>query len=241
MHKLFARSVTLQPNNVVVKSGKKIRLGEARALRIAEQARLPVPHVHSAERTADGQNQIRMDYIEGQTLDKLWPKMAALEKKSIARQMRDVLETMRNVPAPPGVIGGCDGIEIRDARAYTTYSSPACRDEAGFNAYLLSSLIKGTPRPIYDAFAGKLRTDHQVVLSHCGISPKNIIVKDGEIRGLIDWEDAGWYPEYWEYVKFFSRPVLDHGDWLNYADEIFPRTYPDELVDYIAISKWQHP
>lgn len=33
------------------------------------------------------------------------------------------------------------------------------------------------------------------------ISPQNILVENGHISGIIDWEQAGWYPEYWEYVK----------------------------------------
>lgn len=35
----------------------------------------------------------------------------------------------------------------------------------------------------------------------------NILVEGGRITGIIDWEYAGWYPEYWEYVKMiqFSR------------------------------------
>jgi Ser/Thr protein kinase RdoA (MazF antagonist) len=76
------------------------------------------------------------------------------------------------------------------------------------------------------------------VFSHRDLTPRNILVHEGKISGLVDWEDSGWYPEYWEYVKFFQRPA-DKG-WKDYAEDIFPEYYHDELVDFTAISKWQN-
>ncbi len=63
------------------------------------------------------------------------------------------------------------------------------------------------------------------------------MARDCKITGIIDWEDAGWYPEYWEYVKFFQRSSSEDGDWRCYADVMFPQSYPDEQVDHIAMSK----
>ena len=224
-----------------MKSGKRVVLEEGEALWIAEQAKLPVPHLYGAEKTLDGKTQIRMGYVEGQTLKKLWPDMSTDQKRDIAQQLRGILNTMRSIPPPPGLVGACGGGEIRDTRVYHTHRSPAPRDESGFNTYLLSALFKGTPPGIRNAFMKSLRTNHRIVLTHCDISPRNIIVRYGKIKGLIDWEDAGWYPEYWEYVKFFQRSGLDDGNWWCYADDIFPQLYPEELVTFIAMSKWQSP
>jgi aminoglycoside phosphotransferase (APT) family kinase protein len=112
-----------------------------------------------------------------------------------------------------------------------------CRDEEMFNQFLLSSLFKSTPEAIRQALSLHLRTDHRIVLTHGDLTPRNIIVQDCKIAGLIDWEDAGWYPEYWEYVKFFQRP--SEGDWKQYAHDIFPMLYHEELVGYTAMSRWQ--
>ena len=101
LHKLFARRVTLHPDNTVVKSGKRVVLEEAEALRIAKQANLPVPHVYSAEKAPDGKVQIRMDHVKGQTLTTVWPDMSADQKKDIVRQLRGILDTMRSIPPPP--------------------------------------------------------------------------------------------------------------------------------------------
>ena len=184
-----------------------------------------------------------MTYIEGQTLESQWPDMSSAEKGRIAHQLRDIVDEMRAIQPPPDYIGGCGGLEITDARDYSTYSVLACTDEEGFNSYLISSLFEKIPSPIKNALTRQLEkhfTTHKVVFSHCDLAPRNIIVKDGKIQGLVDWELAGWYPEYWEYVKFFQRGS-GLGDWREYADIIFSQAYPDELVTYTAICRWQIP
>lgn len=36
------------------------------------------------------------------------------------------------------------------------------------------------------------------MFSHNDLAPRNTIVDDGRIEGLLDWEVAGWFPEYGE-------------------------------------------
>ncbi|KAH8675139.1 kinase-like domain-containing protein [Ilyonectria robusta] len=238
LHKMFNRRVVLHPDNTVVKSGKRIAIGEAEALKVAALAGVPAPCVHDAHAAPNGQVHIRMSYIQGQSLDTLWPEMSTEQKKDIARQLRVMIEKMRSVAPPPHLISACDGSEIRDTRVHFTYHSSACQDESAFNEFLLSALYEQTPPLVREAFSRRLRTDHRIVLSHCDLTPRNILVEDGKIKGLVDWEDSGWYPEYWEYVKFFQRPA--DKEWKEYAEDIFPELYHDELVDFIAMSKWQN-
>ena len=73
-------------------------------------------------------------------------------------------------------------------------------------------------------------------MSHNDLAPRNIMVNDNLIiTGLIDWENAGWYPEYWEYVKFFQIGIIGAGDWQDYAHTIFSSTYAENAVEYAAI------
>lgn len=238
LHRIFHRRVVLHPDGTVVKSGKRIAVGEAEVLRAAALAGIPVPRVHGVHKAPDGHGQIRMSCIQGQSLDKLWPGMSADQKKDVARQLGAIVAKMRRAPPPPHYIGACDGSEIRDSRHYFTYCSPPCRDEKAFNEFLLSGLFDQVPPRLREAFSRGLRTDHRVVLSHGDLAPRNILVRDGRILGLVDWEDGGWYPEYWEYVKFFQRPA--DKDWKHYAEDIFPEPYHDELVHHVAMSKWQN-
>lgn len=47
------------------------------------------------------------------------------------------------------------------------------------------------------------------VFSHADIRPYNIMFDEKalKITGLIDWERAGWYSDYWEYSNIM-RPMV---------------------------------
>jgi len=45
--------------------------------------------------------------------------------------------------------------------------------------------------------------------------------------GIIDWKYAVWYPEHLECAQFFKTLSSDYRD---YADVIFEKLYPTELV-----------
>ncbi|KAL1893922.1 hypothetical protein Sste5346_006063 [Sporothrix stenoceras] len=241
---VFGRMITLHPGNIIKKSGRGVCLGEADAMKAAAAGGVPVPEVFGTETTPEGRFRISMSYIEGQTLSEVWLDLSDDERKGYCRQIRAILNTMRAIP-PLGFIGACDGKEIRDARNYHTYKAPICADENAFNEYLLSAIhTKATPPGVRTAFAQRLQKQpaHRIILTHGDLAPRNIMVRGGKIVALIDWEDAGWYPEYWEYVKFFQRIRSNKEEgWATYADDIFENTYPDELVDYIAISRYQNP
>jgi aminoglycoside phosphotransferase (APT) family kinase protein len=55
---------------------------------------------------------------------------------------------------------------------------------------------------------------HEVVLTHGETSLRKISDRDGKIVSILDWEMAGYYPEYWEYVKALYRPGWESG-WIN--------------------------
>lgn len=61
------------------------------------------------------------------------------------------------------------------------------------------------------------------MFTHGDLSPRNIIVLNDKIVGIVDWEEAGWFPEYWEYVKFFLR--IDRIEIGRYMRTIFSPRY----------------
>ncbi|CAK7210826.1 hypothetical protein SBRCBS47491_000909 [Sporothrix bragantina] len=208
---VFGHIFTLHPGGVLKKTGRSVHLGEADVLRAAAASASarqtfyarPQQAVYGTETTPGGGFRLSMEYIEGQTLSQVWPGLTHEEKTAYARQFRGILETMRTVSPPSSLskegetfIGACDGTEIRDGRVYDTYTAP-------------------TPAVLLDAFTQRLTKQplHRIVLTHGDLAPRNIMVRDGVIVALVDWEDAGWYPEYWEFVKLFQRMAAMEPDW----------------------------
>ncbi|KAK0490399.1 kinase-like protein [Armillaria novae-zelandiae] len=49
---------------------------------------------------------------------------------------------------------------------------------------------------------------HKLCFSHCDLNHTNILVtEDGQLAAIIDWEAAGWFPEYWEYTSQVMQSV----------------------------------
>ncbi|MCJ1446728.1 MAG: hypothetical protein MMC23_007234 [Stictis urceolatum] len=65
----------------------------------------------------------------------------------------------------------------------------------------------------------------------------NIIIRqkrvDGKLKwtvsGIIDWEFAGWYPEYWKYTKMNYYPSPGLTEYYAPLDQALT-AYPEELL-----------
>ena len=110
------------------------------------------------------------------------------------------------------------------------YSGPfASEDE--FNAFLIAPAYAPPEKlPILMKRVQKLFDNkHKILYTHGDLKHHNILVHNGHISGCIDWESAGWYPEYWDLTTAlrFAREdfwwyhfVLDLGGqkYLKYMD-----------------------
>ncbi|KAL5351504.1 hypothetical protein ACLOAV_003363 [Pseudogymnoascus australis] len=239
IHDFYGCNVKLYPNHTVVKSGTKIHLDEKDALDLAAELNIPAPRVHEASIASDGVVNIRMDSVEGENLEDLWPSMPEEDRQDICRQLRVILTTMQSVKSRAGVIGSCNGGPFRECRRMGEYKGGPFHNEAGFNNYV-TKLIGTTPTEVNNALRSQLRTDHRIVFAHGDLSQHNIIIKDMKISGIIDREFAGWFPEYWEYVKFFEVQAKNK-DWREYAKYIFSCAYYDQLATYLGILRWGVP
>lgn len=73
---------------------------------------------------------------------------------------------------------------------------------------------------------------HRICFTHADLNSTNILVKDGRLAGLLDWQFSGWYPEYWEYTQLqfrTERAKAEHAFWkvVGLFDE---EQYREELL-----------
>ena len=200
---------------------------------------IPVPRMHS--HSASGSKvTIKMDFVEGETLAEKWPDMSADQKSDMARQLRVILTALRSLePDSPG-IHSCDGGAVTELRSHFDYEGGPFSNEAAFNDWLVDGLHEATPVMLREECRRRLRSDHRITFAHGDLAPHNIIVKDSKVVALVDWEYAGWYPEYWDFVTFFVR-FSESRDWYNYAREIFPQMYFDEVFLYQFLARYRSP
>ncbi|KAG6226454.1 hypothetical protein E4U25_008043 [Claviceps purpurea] len=72
---------------------------------------------------------------------------------------------------------------------------------------------------------------HEIVFTHGDLNMRNIMMHNGRLSGIIDWETCGWYPDYWDYTKAHFITKLNRR-WLKMVDAVFGKlgNYEAELA-----------
>lgn len=189
---------------------------------VAESTTIPLPRVHEIQTHDSGVMSILMDYIEGQTLQNAWSCMTSSQKMSVSQELHEYILQLRALRPEHGrrLIG--EDIYIQHS---------ACFDE-----YLFSRTAMSIPGVGRDFVSIKWPEDG-VVFTHGDLAPRNILVDDhGHITAILDWEFAGWHPEWWETVRAYTF-CNDVPGWTAYLSAVFP---PDHDTEYMAMAFARH-
>lgn len=74
---------------------------------------------------------------------------------------------------------------------------------------------------------------HRICFTHGDITPHSILLnEDMRPVGLIDWECAGWLPEYWEYTYALYIRYPRYKEWSDLFTRIFPQYRVELEVEY---------
>lgn len=171
---------------------------------IRENTTIPVPDIIDAY-GQDGKNYIIMEYMQGVLLSEVWESMSSVDKSMITEELKDYISQMRQLCAPEGVlIGSVTGGPAVDRRQFGSATGGPFRSEEEFNEWQLAQLYPEIPLSQREMYAAVHRSDHRIVFTHGDLAFHNIIVHEGHIQAIIDWEYSGWYPEHWDYCKSLS-------------------------------------
>ena len=96
--------------------------------------------------------------------------------------------------------------------------------------FALAKNMPGYPdHPFFKLLRGAFSDDSSIVFTHTDIYTTNIIMSSTstDVLGIIDWHEAGWYPEFWEYLKT-SWGINTNDDWKDYVEIAIQPAYDDE-------------
>lgn len=217
-------------NKTVLKTGRATRMAEAAALRfVRENTSFPVPEVYDAYMREDKPDcgAILMEFIDGDTLHDAWGHLDDTQKESIVAQLKAYLEELRGVKGD--FIGSVDGTYCEDqifSDNRGAYGPFKTEDE--FREACIDAMYECSRDHWSETVAEFIRAvpPGEILLTHNDLHPRNIIVRDGKVAAILDWELAGFYPEYWEYVKAWYRTGIDE-PWVQdrAADKVL-KPYP---------------
>lgn len=249
----------LSPNTVLKRGKAYFIRAEAEAMRfVSSRTSIPIPRLYD-HWEEDGTGYILMEFKEGTILRKFWYTLTLEQRTHVMGILAGYVEQLRALPqpAPPpgsglpnkGWIGSTLGHAFSDMLAHREQEPVGpFASEADFHDWrmtLYQELVNRHP-PLGVQMA-KIRSDYRdddpIVFTHSDFSQLNILVRvnggnpeDVEVTALLDWEQAGWRPVYWEGMKWrWMEPFKD--DWRAFGEETLNVGYErmaeleDELLD----------
>ncbi|KAH6651275.1 kinase-like domain-containing protein [Chaetomium tenue] len=140
-----------------------------------------------------------MKRVEGQTLDKAWPKLSPPQRTQIADDVARFSVTLAANTST--LFETVTGLPVSNER-WLMDETPASHltwhpkflgplTQEGMQTYL-AKISNATPPDIEPEFH----------FYHADLGPTNIMVSgDGRLSGIIDWESAAYYPRFWLATK----------------------------------------
>jgi aminoglycoside phosphotransferase (APT) family kinase protein len=168
---------------------------------VQDQTSIPVPTVVES-REERKHTLILMRRIPGEPLSKAWPKLSMDEKERIAKQTAEYLQELRKLQSDNiQSLGGrpvFSNFLFRDKNSETPHGPLASDNE------LWSDMERGLNETIPEAARTQLRqcmpSATPYTFTHGDLTNVNIMVENGSLTGIIDWERSGYFPVWWEYV-----------------------------------------
>ncbi|KAI1080729.1 hypothetical protein F5B20DRAFT_538730 [Whalleya microplaca] len=134
--------------------------------------------------------------------------------------MQEYISQLRAIPKtvnPDFAICNTLGEPCRDMRVRDGNPVGPFADEAAF-----SQLLRNPDEPS--------RRGHRILFTHADLNGRNILVdritqRDGKkvwkVTGIVDWESAGYFPEYWDYTKSLFEGFRTNQRWRDVMHELF--------------------
>ena len=227
--KQMARIVLEHDFSYVSKSGYGVRTSEAEAMKLVfEHTSVPVPEVLVTCFDGDEGN-IHMTTVPGTCLERKWDMLDVESKKSLCLQLWDLISKWREIPRPPKIDGifqcAADGSPSRDPLLEDLNSPPRpLMSDSELRARIYERYLNFRGLHYEHKLPNMLPRSNRSVFTHGDVSSRNIMVNDqNTVTGILDWEYAGWYPDYWEYAQIM-KPAF-HGDFQDWMGRTAPQTW----------------
>ncbi|KAJ6460804.1 kinase-like domain-containing protein [Mycena vitilis] len=198
---------------------------------IRDHTSVPVPAVRCVYKYGKV-TYIKMDFLPGKEAYIIWDRMPSADQQSVLAELESYVRQIRSlVPPSPGLVASVDGGSCWDHRIGTRRAGPFSNHD-DFHRFL--RLDSDLSRWDDDNDRDKMVVDShsQKYLSkftHGDLVPRNVLVHEGRISAIIDWDCAGWRPEYWESTKARFAPLGTPEVWFDALDRACGDPYTPQL------------
>lgn len=231
-------------NGKTIAKHSNYALHEAAAMKfVRNHTSIPVPRVHGVypdiihTGATKETGWITMDYVDGVALLAVWEHMSEAQKSRVGEQLKDFFTQLRSLPqSHPGRVCSLTGEALVDCRLKSGRVNGPFSSVESFHDYLFTLATRNLP-PYIVAKVPRHRNNYEVVFTHADIHGNHIILdRDdlGKVIGIIDWETAGWFPEYWEFTRATQAGHAVEG-WLEIMSYVVGDYREEEATEWRLI------
>jgi len=182
---LYAKECARSPHN------------EAEALRLVEKY-TSIPAPLCVDEYQGTHPMLIMTAVRGQPLQTVYHRLSYSERDQLSKDLESAITQMRGIPnQTPYVFGNTHGGPLKNHRFPSGTCGPF-NSIADFNAFLVHRYVRQETKEKISAVHART---YRSVFTHADLHPSNILIDQGRLSGIVDWENAGFYPEYWEFTK----------------------------------------
>ncbi|EIM79801.1 kinase-like protein [Stereum hirsutum FP-91666 SS1] len=208
------------PFSLVLKIGMDNVASESATVRfVRSNTTIPIPHVIASD-SAFGKTYMLMRRVDGISLEFAWHDLDTRQRANVVEQLRSFVTQLRTLsPALSrghgvGAVCALNNAPLFDSRITSVAPIGPFPNERAFNDYLITVAEPYMDETTLPAIRARMRDDHHICFTHGDLAPRNIFVQGDTVTAIIDWEEAGWYPEHWEIVKALWCTLKDP-EWLR--------------------------
>ena len=247
----FNNQIIPLPFGILLKWSDGTRLEDCLSTQAMRDAGLPVPYILCYGEHADCSHapfsmlMFRMPGVE--LYQELWDWFEPHQKVSIISELMTYMDAIRawrrtsdGDKKEDKCICSIMGTSIRSLRVPRKLIGPCC-DQETFDKKLIFPASMSHVKLFANYERDIARTasfhemKHTIVFSHGDFNPWNILVTyDGHLSAILDWESAGWYPEYWDFTTtlMWQRPGTF---WFEIVMALMEGKYSEELEGDLAL------
>ncbi|GAA6013662.1 hypothetical protein JCM10207_004807 [Rhodosporidiobolus poonsookiae] len=208
-------SITWKGLEMVVKGGETVRTKEAELTDLARNLTgLPVPVVYGVKQDGSA-TYLYFEKLVGTPFHQINSyRLPKQTEQALRHELKTVFDRLRATTPPPGYpirLGSGDPQPLsaifgsREVRAPSPLFS--AKELHDFLRDRVDTLAPSHARTYARKVESRLRRfeDLPLVFVHGDLNPTNILIHNGRVSGVIDWDRAGWYPAW---VEDYELTVL---------------------------------
>lgn len=189
---------------------------------LSQQTSIPIPTIIIDWEEENGRYFLFTERIQGQSLDAAWPTMTTVDKERVAMQTAEYILQLRKLQSPQ--MQSLDEQPVYSAflfpNGYGVPHGPLSSDDELWNE--MDKALGKVPIKARQRLRERMPPASPFTFTHGDLTNSNIMVKEGNLVGILDWEASGYFPVWWEFTCAGIGLGQEDSEWKTLLRKYMP-------------------